>query len=59
MYLHRWAVYLTSVRGVYDDSVRRSVDWMLSVVGAEHTWLMRAASSLHLLKTKLDVWATL
>jgi hypothetical protein len=48
-------VTLASVRGVYDDSVRRSVDWMLSVVGAEHTLLMRAASALHLLKTKLDV----
>ena len=30
-------VTLASVRGVYDDSVRRSVDWMLSVVGAEHS----------------------
>lgn len=49
------AVTLASVRGVYDADIRRSVDWMLSVVGAEHTWLMRAASSLHLLKTKLDV----
>lgn len=48
-------VTLASVRGVYDDSVRRSVDWMLSVVGAEHTLLMRAASFMHLLKTKLDV----
>jgi hypothetical protein len=48
-------VTLASVRGVYDDSVRRSVDWMLSVVGAEHTMLMRAASFMHLLKTKLDV----
>jgi len=48
-------VTLASVRGVYDDSVRRSVDWMLSVVGAEHTVLMRAASFMHLLKTKLDV----
>jgi hypothetical protein len=48
-------VTLASVRGVYDDGVRRSVDWMLSVVGAEHTLLMRAASFMHLLKTKLDV----
>ena len=48
-------VTLATVRGVYDDSVRRSVDWMLSVVGAEHTMLMRAASFFHLLKTKLDV----
>ena len=49
------AVTLASVRGVYDDSVRRSVDWMLSVVGAEHNLLMRGASFFHLLKTKLDV----
>lgn len=48
-------VTLASVRGVYDDNVRRSVDWMLSVVGAEHNLLMRTASALHLLKTKLDV----
>ena len=48
-------VTLASVRGVYDGDVRRSVDWMLSVVGAEHNLLMRAASALHLLKTKLDV----
>lgn len=48
-------VTLASARGVYDDSVRRSVDWMLSVVGAEHGVLMRAASFMHLLKTKLDV----
>ena len=37
-------VTLASVRGVYDDGIRRSVDWMLSVVGAEHNLLMRAAS---------------
>lgn len=49
------AVTLASVRGVYDDQVRRSVDWMLSVVGAEHNLLMRTASFFHLLKTKLDV----
>jgi hypothetical protein len=48
-------VTLASVRGVYDDDVRRSVDWMLSVVGAEHNLLMRSAAALHLLKTKLDV----
>jgi hypothetical protein len=48
-------VTLASVRGVYDDNVRRSVDWMLSVVGAEHNLLMRTAAALHLLKTKLDV----
>jgi hypothetical protein len=49
------AVTLASVRGVYDDNVRRSVEWMLSVVGAEHRLTMRAASYFHLLKTKLDV----
>src|SRR5580693_5603558 len=49
------AVTLASVRGVYSDNVRRSVDWMLSVVGAEHNTLMRAASFFHLLKSKMDV----
>jgi hypothetical protein len=48
-------VTLASVRGVYDDQVRRSVDWMLSVVGAEHNMLMRTAAFFHLLKTTLDV----
>ena len=48
-------VTLACVRGVYDANVRRSVDWMLSVVGAEHGLTMRAASFLHLLQTKLDV----
>ena len=48
-------VTLASVRGVYDDSVCRSVDWMLRVVGTEHGLGMRAASFFHLLKTKLDV----
>jgi hypothetical protein len=49
------AVTLASVRGAYDDNVRRAVDWMLRVVGAEHGLMMRAASFLHLLRTKLDV----
>ena len=48
-------VTLASVGGIHDDNVRRSVDWMLSVVGAEHSLAMRAASFFHLLKTKLDV----
>lgn len=49
------AVTLACVRGVDDDSVHTSVDWLLRVVGAEHSLGMRAASHLHLLKTKLDV----
>lgn len=49
------AVTLACVRGVDDPSVRASVDWLLRVVGAEHSLGMRAASRLHLLKTKLDV----
>lgn len=49
------AVTLASVRGLDDDSVHRSVDWLLSVVGAEHDLSMRAASFFHLIKTKLDV----
>jgi len=48
-------VTLASVRGVYDDSVRRSVDWILQVVGREHSLAMRAASYFGLLQTKLDV----
>ena len=49
------AVTLASVRGVYDADVRNAVDWLLRVVGAEHSLGMRAASFFHLLKTKLDV----
>jgi hypothetical protein len=49
------AVTLASVRGINDESVRSSVDWLLRVVGAEHSLAMRAASRFHLLKTKLDV----
>ena len=49
------AVTLASVRGVYDANVKRGVDWMLKVVGAEHNMMMRVASRLHMLKTKLDV----
>lgn len=49
------AVNLASIRGVYDDSTRRAVNWILGVVGAEHDFAMRAASRLHLLETKLDV----
>ena len=49
------AVTLACVRGIDDESVHASVDWLLRVVGAEHSLGMRAASHLHLLKTKLDV----
>jgi hypothetical protein len=49
------AVTLASVRGVYDSSVRQSVDWLLHVVGAESGIAMRVASAFGLLKTKLNV----
>jgi len=49
------AVTLASVNGIYDQSVRSSVDWLLRVAGAESNLAMRAASFFHLLKTKLDV----
>lgn len=49
------AVTLACVRGVYDDQVRSSVEWLLRVTGAEHSLAMRAASHFHLLRTKLDV----
>ena len=49
------AVTLACVRGVYDDQVRHSVDWLLRVVGAESSFAMRAAALVHLLKTKADV----
>jgi hypothetical protein len=49
------AVTLACIRGVYDDKVRSSVDWLLRVVGAESSLAMRAAAFVHLLKTKADV----
>lgn len=49
------AVTLACVRGIYDDKVRSSVDWLLRVVGAESSVAMRAAAFFHLLKTKADV----
>ena len=49
------AVTLACVRGVYDDRVRSSVDWLLRVAGAETSLAMRAASFFHMLKTKADI----
>jgi hypothetical protein len=49
------AVTLACVRGVYDDRVRSSVDWLLRVVGAETNLAMRAANFFGLLKTKADI----
>jgi hypothetical protein len=49
------AVTLACVRGVYDDPVRSSVDWLLRVVGAETSLAMRAAAFVGLLKTKADI----
>ena len=48
------AVTLACVRGVYDDKVRSSVDWLLRVTGAESSLAMRAAAFFHLLKTKAN-----
>jgi hypothetical protein len=48
------AVTLACVRGVYDEQVRSSVDWLLRVVGAETNLGMRTAAFFHLLKTKAD-----
>jgi hypothetical protein len=49
------AVTLACIRGVYDDQVRSSVDWLLRVVGAESSVAMRTAAFFHLLKTKADI----
>ncbi len=49
------AVTLACVRGVYDDQTRAAVDWLLQVVGEDHSLITRTFSYLHLLKTKLDV----
>jgi hypothetical protein len=49
------AVTLASVRGIDDASVRASVDWLLSVVGAEHNIYTRVGSFFHLIKANLDV----
>ena len=48
-------ITLACVRGDYDDNVRRGVDWLLRVSGAESSLGMRAAAFFHLLKTKADV----
>ncbi len=48
------AVTLACVRGVYDGSVRSSVDWLLRVAGAESRPLTRFVSHLHLVKSSLD-----
>ncbi len=49
------AVTLASVRGVKDANTRAAVDWLLQVVGADHSLLTRAFTFFHLLKTTLDV----
>jgi hypothetical protein len=49
------AITVACVRGIADPAVTRSVDWLLGLAGQEHNWMMRGASNLHLLKTKLDV----
>ena len=49
------AITLACARGVYDESVKNSVNWLLRVVGAESSLAMRAAAFFHLLRTKADV----
>ena len=49
------AVTLADIRGIHDESVRQSVEWLLGVRGAEASLAMRTASYFHLLKTTLDV----
>ena len=44
-------VTLATVQGVYDEDVRRSVDWLLRVSGAEHSLGMRFAAHFNLLRT--------
>lgn len=48
-------VTLACVRGAYDANTASAVDWLLKVVGAEHSLAMRAFSYFHLLKTSLNV----
>lgn len=38
-----------------DSSIRPAVDWLLSVVGAEHNMWTRTGAFLHLIKARLDV----
>jgi hypothetical protein len=49
------AVTLACIRGVDAPAIHKAVDWLLNVVGAEHSIPMRAFSMLHLLQTKLNV----
>jgi Prenyltransferase and squalene oxidase repeat len=49
------AVTAASVNQRDDASIRAAVDWLLSVVGAEHNVWTRTGSFLHLLKARLDV----
>lgn len=49
------AVTVASVGGHNDPGARAAVDWLLSVVGAEHNIWTRTGSFLHLIKARLDV----
>jgi hypothetical protein len=49
------AVTVASIGARDDASVRAGVDWMLSVVGAEHNPWTRTGAFLHLIKARLDV----
>jgi Prenyltransferase and squalene oxidase repeat len=45
----------TANDGRDESSIRAGVDWLLSVVGAEHNIWTRTGSFLHLIKARLDV----
>ena len=49
------AVTVASVGARDESSIRAGVDWLLSVVGAEHNMWTRTGSFLHLIKARLDV----
>ena len=49
------AVTAASVNAREDPSIHGAVDWLLSVVGAEHNIWTRTGSFLHLIKARLDV----
>lgn len=49
------AVTVASVSARDESSIRAGVDWLLSVVGAEHNMWTRTGAFLHLIKARLDV----
>lgn len=49
------AITVANTSGHDDPGVHAAVDWLLSVVGAEHNIWTRTGSFLHLIKARLDV----